>query len=575
LRRLAKALLGLLPLLGSSAAPPARWTRSLTFRDKVAQLVVLPFYGEAPNVETPEYRKYLSWVRDLKIGGLVLVNRVEAGLVRHSQPHAMAAFLNQMQRAASIPLLVAGDFERGASMRVECETRFPHNMAFAAAGDPALSRLAGAITARQACTLGVHWVLAPVADVNNNPDNPIINIRSYGEDPAVVASHVTAFLEGLRSDPRHPVLTTVKHFPGHGDTAVDSHLGLPVLAAGRDRLGQIELAPFRAAIREGVDTVMTAHIALPALDPSGVPSTLSAAVLTGLLRQELGFKGLVVTDALDMQGITKQFGPGEAAVRALEAGVDVLLMPADPEAAIAAVVKAVEQGRLSRRRVEESLARVLDAKVRLGLARHRTVDVDSISEHLDAPEAVALAGRVAESALTLVKNEGGLLPLRGTSCFLVLAENRCSTAGRTFAQQDLRRAPEAPVALLEPAAAESVFDQAAARAAECDAMVVAAFVSVAAYRGNVALAGGYPALMEKVIADGKPVVLVALGNPYLLRSFPGVSAYLATFSTVPPSEIAAVKALFGEIAIRGRLPVTIPGHARLGGGLELPRAAGR
>lgn len=572
LKAAARTLLVAAVLLPAAAAPPpARWLHSLPLREQAAQLVFLPFYGEAPNSQSPEYGKYLGWVRELRIGGLVLVNRVEGGLVRHAQPHAMAVFLNRMQRVARIPLLVAGDFERGASMRVDCETRFPHNMAFAAAGDPALSRAAGAITARQARALGVHWVLAPVADVNNNPDNPIINIRSYGEDPAVVAAHVTAFLAGLRSDPRYPVITTVKHFPGHGDTATDSHLGLPVLAADRQRLERVELVPFRAAIRAGVDTIMTAHIALPALDASGIPATLSAAILTGLLRQELGFTGLIVSDALDMQGVTKHFSAGQAAVKALEAGADVLLMPADPEAAIQAVVEAVQQGRLSRRRLQESVARVLALKARLRLDRRRLVDVEAISEHLDAPEALRHAAQVAERAITLLKNEGGLLPLGGAAAFLVLPENRGSVQGRRFAQEVRQRAPQAVLAVLDPAAPETELEQAATRAAEAGAVVVAAFVSAAAYRGNVALAGGYPRLMEKLLAAGKPVALVALGSPYLLRSFPGVTAYLATYSTAPPSEAAAVRALFGEIAIQGRLPVTIPGLARRGEGIQVSR----
>ncbi len=576
MRRFTSALLGLLTVLPAAAAPPAGWKRGLTLRDKVAQLVVLPIFGEAPHVRTAEYRKHLGWVRDLKIGGLALVNRVDGGLVRHSQPHALAAFLNRMQRAAHIPLLVAGDFERGVSMRVECETRFPHSMAFAAAGEVSLSREAGAITARQARALGVPWVLAPVADVNNNPDNPIINIRSYGEDPQAVAGHVAAFLAGLRSDPRYRVLTTVKHFPGHGDTATDSHLGLPVLGVGRERLEAVELVPFRAALRQGVDSVMTAHIALPALDPSGAPATLSAAILGGLLRKELGFQGVIVADAMDMRGITEQFGAGEAAVKALEAGVDVLLMPADPDAAINAVVKAVREGRLSGARVERSLERVLAAKARVGLDRRRTVELEAISEQLDAPEDVALASRVAERALTLLKNDGDVLPLRGAWCFLVLAENRYSIAGRVFAQEVLKRTPKAAVAMLDPDAPEAVLDAVCGTGAQegTRPVVVAAFVSAAAYRGNVALAGNYPRLMEDLLAGRRSVVLVALGSPYLLRSFPGVSAYLATFSTVPPSELAAVKALFGEIPIQGRLPVTIPGLARPGDGLRLA-AVGR
>ena len=543
-------------------------------RDKVAQLLVLPFYGEAPNSRSEEYRKYLSWVRDLRIGGLVLVNRVEYGSVRHSEPYALAAFLNRMQRAARIPLIVAGDFERGASMRVDCRTRFPHAMAFAATGDPDLSRYEGAATARQARALGLPWIFAPVADVNNNPDNPIINIRSYGEDPEGVARHVRAFIEGAHESAGAPVLVTAKHFPGHGDTGVDSHLALPVLNVDRERLKRIELVPFRAAIAAKVDAIMSAHISLPVLDDSGLPATLSPPALTGLLRKELGFDGITVTDALDMPGVSKNWPSGEAAVKAIQAGSDVLLMPPDPEAAVEAVLRAVLDGSIERRRIDESVAKILAAKVRLGLHRRRLTDPDSLMDELDTPEDLAKMQEVADRAVTLVKNERDLVPVRAgpSSCFVVLAESRGSTSGRLFAAEVRRRAPAAQVFMLDPLWSEAELAELIEKTKGCNAVVVAAFVSVAAYRGSVALAGNYPKLMAGLLDAGRAVALVALGNPYLVRSFPGVAAYLVTYSTVPPSELAAVKALFGEMPIRGRLPVSIPGVARCGDGIQLSAA---
>lgn len=426
--------------------------RSLSLSEEVAQLLVLPFDGEAPHSQSEEYTRYLHWVRDLRIGGLVLVNRVQNGVVRHSEPHALAAFLNRIQRTARIPLLVAADFERGASMRVSSRTLFPHAMAFAATRDLSASRDEGAATARQARALGVHWILAPVADVNNNPDNPIINIRSYGEDPQEVAAHVQAFIEGAQSQSRPPVLTTAKHFPGHGDTATDTHLGLAVLQADRARLASLELVPFRAAIRQGVDAVMSAHIAVPALDAAETPSTLSSAVLTGLLRNELGFRGLIVTDALDMQGVANQWSPGEAAVKALEAGADVLLMPSRPEEAIDAVITAVQQGRLTRQRIELSVHRILAAKLRVGLGRRRLVNLEQIADLLDPPEAIQRAQQIADRAVTLLRNDKDLVPLRNaaSACFLVLTENCCSTAGSSFAQEVRKRAPKAQLTVLNP-----------------------------------------------------------------------------------------------------------------------------
>lgn len=551
-------------------SPPERqavrnWISRLSLRERVAQLVIVPFYGEAPGSATRAWRDFQHLVRDVRVGGLVLLNRVDNGVVRNAEPHALGAFLNRMQKQARVPLIVAGDFERGASMRVAGTPRYPHAMAYGAAGDTRATRAIGAATAREARALGVHWLLAPVADVNSNPDNPIINIRSYGEDPAAVAAHVRAFVEGAGSDPRNRVLVTLKHFPGHGDTALDSHLGLAATAADRARLERVELVPFRAGIAAGADAVMTAHMAVPALEPQPIPATVSAAILTGLLRERLGFHGIIATDAMDMQGLSGRFPGGEAAVRALEAGADVLLMPPKPEEAVNAVVAAVKSGRLSARRIDRSVARILAAKARVGLHRSRLVDLEAIGDVIDAPDGIALAQAHADAAMTLVKNDGDLLPLKqpGAACYLVLAENRFGMQGRRFLDELRRRQPKASAALLDPVLPEAEFDAAAARLSQCETAVVAAFV-------GIALPGGFPKLVESLIATGKPVALLAFGNPYLLRKFPRATAYLAAFSTTPTSEAAAIKALFGEIPIRGKLPVSIPGLASLGDGIQLP-----
>ena len=546
----------------------------MTLRDEVAQLVFIPFYGQPPNSRSREYLKIVRLIRTTKVGGLILVNVSNGRVVAKAEPYALAAFLNRLQRLAAVPLLVGGDFERSASMRVEGTTAFPHAMAFGAAGDPGLSRFEGAATAREARALGVQWIYAPVADVNNNPDNPIINIRSYGENPRDVAAHVAAFVEGAHSDKRNPVLATAKHFPGHGDTATDSHTSMPTIAADRERLDRLELVPFRAAIAGGVDAVMTAHVAVPALAPPTLPATLSPAILTGLLRQELGFHGLVVTDALDMGGVAKGFSTGEACVRAIEAGADALLMPADPDEAIRAVVAAVAGGRISRQRIQESVVKLLAAKERLGLDRKRLVDLEGIGDVVDSPESNERAQQIAERALTLVRNDGNLLPLAAPAraCFAILSETRYSAEGLAFAQE-LRKRGAANVASLDPSLSRQDVDDAIRRfPASCTAYVVAAFASSGASRGSPALAGELPGAVESMVSLSKPVAMVALGNPYLLRDFPQVAAYLATFTTVAPAEVAAVKALWGEIGIHGRLPVSIPSLARLGEGVDIEAA---
>ncbi len=553
-------------------AAGSRWMKTLSLREKVAQLVIIPFSGFAPPIRTNEYRKFIHLIRDVRVGGLILVNIERGRLVQRPEPHALSVLINRLQKQARVPLIVSGDFERGASMRVNGTTIFPHAMAFAAAGDPALTRLQGQITALESRALGFQWIFYPDADVNNNPDNPIINIRSYGENPQVVAEHVVAFIEGAQSEHANRVLTTVKHFPGHGDTATDTHAGLATITADMERLRRLEFVPFQAAIAKGVDAVMTGHIAVPAIEAPEIPSTLSSAVLTKVLREDLGFRGLVVTDALDMGGIVNTFGAGEAAVRALAAGADVLLMPADPEAAVNAVVAAVRQGRLTQKRIDQSVARILAAKARVGLDRSRTVDVEALADALRSPESLEAAQQVADRAVTLVRNQGTPVPLRAPdkTCFFVLTENRYGTQGQAFTQEVSRRSPQAPVFSLDASMPAALMLAAADRASGCENNVVAAFTSLAIYKNNLALSGEFTALVDALIASGKPLALISLGNPYLLRHFSKAGTYMTTYSTVAPAEISAAKALFGELAIRGRLPVSIPGIAQYGDGIQVP-----
>ena len=552
----------------------SRWMKTMSLRDKVAQLVMIPFSGRSISTKTRDYRKFVHLIRDVHVGGLILVNIAQGRLSARPEPHELASFVNRLQRMSKLPLLVGGDFERGASMRVSGTTVFPHAMAFAAAGDPALTRFEGEVTAREARAVGVQWIFYPDADVNNNPDNPIINIRSFGENPQEVARNVQAYIEGADSDRRNRVLTTVKHFPGHGDTATDTHLGLAVINADRQHLNDVELVPFRAAIAKDVDAVMTAHISVPVLDSAEVPSTLSAAVLTKLLREELGFHGLVVTDAMDMGAIVKAFGDAEASVRAIEAGADVILMPPEADTAVNAIAAAVRRGRISQKRIDQSVARVLAAKMKVGLDRNRLVDLEAIDDVVNAPEANDRAQEVADRAVTLLRNDPAQLPLRDASktCFLLLAESHYSNEGVVFTQEIHKRSPDALVLTLDPSLPDPALDVATQRAGFCDATVVGAFVPVAA-RANLAVSAGYAKLIDTLIGSGKPMTLIAFGNPYLLRSFPKVAAYLTTYSTVAPAEIAAVKAIFGEMPIRGHLPVTIPDLAKYGDGMQLAATA--
>ena len=544
----------------------------MSLRDKVAQLIIVPIYGESSNTRSAEYRKYQHLIRDLHVGGVIVTGHSLNGGVRNAEPYAMAALLNRLQKLARTPLFVAADFERGASMRVNSTTAWPYSMAFGAAQDLAAVTEEGADTARDARAMGVNWLFAPVADVNNNPDNPIINIRSFGENPEQVASFVEAYINGAHSDRKNPVLVTAKHFPGHGDTTEDSHLALPRLDADHDRIEAVELAPFRSAIAAGVDSVMTAHLNVPALEPDNLPATVSSKIITGVLREELGFHGLVVTDAMDMQGLSAMFNSGEAAVRAIEAGADVLLMPKRPEEAIRGVLAAVEEGRISRKRLDESVNRVLAAKAHLGLRSKKLVDLEAIADVVDSPESGERAQEVADRALTLVKDSKDSLPIRHpeSTCLIVLTEGRRSQQGIRLIEEVKKRAPGVNSTVLDPAITKSDLDQVSEKTSNCTEIIAAAYVTVSAYRGNVTLPGGYPDFLNTLLAGKIPVMLVALGNPYLVRGFLNASAYLTTYSPTPTSEIALAKALFGEIAIAGHLPVTIPGVAKYGDGIQVP-----
>ncbi len=543
----------------------------MTLRDEVAQLVIVPFTGQPLNTRSREFRKIADLIRRDHVGGMILVNVTQGRLIKKADPLEAAQFIDSMQSLARVPLLVGGDLERGASMRLDGTTVFPHAMAFTAGGDPAAAGFEGEVTAREARAIGINWVFYPVADVNSNPDNPIINIRSFGENPEEVAKYGQAFIDGAHSVASNYVLTTAKHFPGHGDTATDTHINLATINSDRQHLDTIEFVPFRAAIAAGVDSIMTAHLSVPALEAPDLPATLSPIILTSLLREHLGFKGIVVTDALEMGGIAKGFNVAEASVRAVKAGADVLLMPRDPVVAIDAVVAAIRRGEIDRKRIQDSVRRLLAAKVRVDLDIKRHVDLKQIPEIVNAPENVARAEAIAAHAVTLIKNEGNLIPLgkNTKACFVNMVESHNGQEGDQFADQ-LHQIVPSGVPLFTIAPNEAKTSAAAILSTPCDAYVVAAWVSVAGYRGDVALGGDFPELMNSIMATNKPVALVSLGNPYIVRSFAGVKAYMTTFSTVPPSEVAAVKALFGLIPITGKLPVSIPGIAQYHTGLRIP-----
>ena len=489
-----------------------------------------------------------------------------------SQAYPTAVLTNQLQAKSKLPLLVGADFERGTAMRLDEGTSFPTAMALAAAGDPRDAYTMGKVTALEARAVGIHWIYAPDADVNNNPGNPIINTRSFGEDPARVAEFVTEFVRGVEEN---GALATAKHFPGHGDTASDSHIDLPVIQVNRERLERLELVPFRAAIAAGASSIMTGHLSVPALEPDpNTPATLSPRILTDLLRHEMHFEGLVVTDAMDMGGITVRYAPGEAAVRAFEAGVDALLMSPVPDAAFEGLQGAVRSGRISQARLDASVRRILQAKARLGLEENRLIDLNAINQKFGHVAWQSEAQDISDRGVTLLRDTAHRLPLDATkpTRALLLA---FYADPEPYPAEDLERELRARFDALTTLRADTKFVKADTLKLPApdsyDVAILALFVRVSDRKGNVDVPAEQAALAEQVFKAGKPVITVGLGSPYLIERFPQAETWLAAFGISDVAQISVARALFGEISVRGHLPVTIPGvEMKMGFGLDLP-----
>jgi len=386
----------------------------LSTEEKVGQLFVVWVRAKFLNVDSPEYLQLRDSIHKYHLGGLTMTVPWDPPFLYRSQPYEAAELLNRLQQDSTLPLLIAADFERGVTMRLHGATEFPHAMAFGAAGKLEYAEAFGRITAQEARAVGVHWNFFPDADVNSNPANPIINTRSFGEDPQQVGDLVTAYIRGAQAN---GMMATVKHFPGHGDTATDSHLGVAQVTGDMTRLKAVELPPFQKAIAAGVDSVMVAHVSIPALDsdPNHVATT-SPAIVTGLLKNQLGFKGIVVTDALDMAGLTRLYGAhiGRAAVDAFMAGNDVLLIPADLDASYRAMLEAVRSGEISSAQLNASVLKILKAKASLGLYKTRLVNIDAVSTLVGKPANLALGQKIADDSITLVRDNGKLLPLESS-----------------------------------------------------------------------------------------------------------------------------------------------------------------
>ncbi|PYX62125.1 MAG: hypothetical protein DMG73_00835 [Acidobacteria bacterium] len=573
----------------------------LSPEEKVGQLFIIWVRVQFWNAENPDYLQLRDNIRKYHIGSLAVSVPVDGPFLLRNQPLEAAEILNRLQRDSKLPLMFAADFERGLSMRLYGTTVFPHAMAFGAAGKLDYAENFGRITAQEARAIGIHWNFFPVADVNSNPANPIINTRSFGEDPQQVGDLLSAYIRGAHEG---GMLTTAKHFPGHGETDTDSHLGVARVNVDLGHLQNIELPPFKKAIASGVDSIMVAHVTVPALesDPNRVATT-STAVVTDLLKKQLNFKGVVVTDALDMAGLTRLYANniGRAAVDAFKAGNDLLLIPADLDASYRSMLDAVHSGEISSARLDESVLKVLETKASLGLHKAHLVNMDDVSKEVGKPQNLAIGQQIADDAITLVRENSKLLPIKAVSkqiagtgkallpyqsveevrnhvVVVIFSDDVRSESGRTFEREFRARVPDVNMIYLDPRIAGGMANDVLAAVDQAQAVIVPAYVIPTAGkvvggpggpRNSVGLADATGALLDEILEHAaERTVVLAMGNPYLAQDFPAIQNYICTFSNATISEASAVKALFGEIAIRGHLPVTIPNVAQRGAGIE-------
>jgi len=583
-----------------------RWAqktlKQMSLEEKVGQMFMVWARVEFANVDSLEYKKMDEDITRYYVGGFGVTVSVEDGLLIKGDPYEAAMLTNNLQRAAKIPLLMAADFERGLTMRLNGATAFPYPMAFGAANDTDFAEDFGRITGVEARAIGIHWNWFPDADVNSNPVNPVINTRSFSGDPDQVGDMVQAYIKGAHES---GMLTTAKHFPGHGDTATDTHLGVGMVNGDLERLDSVELPPFQKAIDAGVDAVLIAHVSVPALDPDpNHVATTSPKIVTDLLKKKMGFKGLVVTDALDMNGLLRLYSQvpgvnpsGAAAVAAVEAGNDVLIIPHDLPGAIDGVLKAVRAGQIPEQRINDSVLKILKVKASIGLNRARLVDPEQVGQVVAQPKNVAVGQEIADAAVTLVRDNGKALPLemrrKGTNplenpyteaetvsdrdLVVVFSDDLRTDYGWAFANDFRLRVRDANVMYVSPETAKTAADVVMVAVEKAEKVVVPVYSFPVAGRvihgpngptNSVALPEASAKLLHQILAAAaQKTVVIAMGNPYVASDFPEVQTYLCTFSSAPVSELSAVKALFGEIPIGGHLPVSIPEIAQRGDGM--------
>lgn len=581
------------PTAKSFSPSPKAWKwadkqlKKLTVDEKVGQLIHVGINARFANQDSAFFKELQRQVVEDKIGGIIFFG---------APLYETSILANRMQHLADIPLIMALDAETGIGMRFEDATNFPWAMAVAATGNPDFARRMGVITGREAKAIGIYHVYAPVLDVNNNADNPVINVRSFGEDPNEVAKYGTAFIDGLQSQ---NVIATAKHFPGHGDTNVDSHRGLPIIDKSLAQLRQTELVPFKAAIDNGVASIMIAHIALPQIDgeeitplktfiqgdaeqgaeivnqKATIPATLSHKIQTDLLRNDMGFKGLIVSDAMSMSGLTIYFTQEEAGVRAFLAGTDILEKPADVDAMLRGLKAAVESGRIPQARLDESVRKQLAWKYELGLVKNRITPIDQIDRIVAGSETEALSNEIAQKAITLVRDDAGLLPLKAGSKVAVLGISNGfdgpGTMGPLVGMLRRNGVRITPAYLQENSSPDQLV--AAQKAvSDADTVIVGLYGRVrSGAKNSVGIPENGAAILRDLIAKNKKVIGISFGNPYILGAFPQMKTYIVAYGDMSSLQRASANALVGTQDFTGRLPISLPGLYGRGTGIQLAK----
>lgn len=537
---------------------------SMTLRDKAAQMVWPQIFGDYVSADAPQWRKISGWITQQHVGGIIM---------SVGSPLEIAAKLNALQRMSDLPLLVGGDLEFGAGYRARGgyflpngidlggAVLFPPEMAIGATRDTMFAYEQGRITAKEGRAIGFQVDFSPILDVNNNPANPVISTRSFGEEPALVAQMGAAFIRGVQE---HGMIATGKHFPGHGDTGTNSHLALPIVRVSRARLDSVELVPFNAAVKAGVGAIMTFHGSMPALDSSGAPGTLSHNVLTSLLRDEMHFHGLVVSDAMDMRAVLDAYGAVNASQMAVAAGADVLLQPQDVAQTVDAVVAGVAAGKYPEARLDASVRRILAAKARVGLRTERLVDLDRAREIVGDSADAAIARSAADRSITLVRDSAHQLPLsrlnKSARILSITYAHRADLgAGVTFDAELRRVFPALRPEYVDADNERPDFFHLFAIADSADVILVSSYVAHSSTATTVDVPRSFVDFIEELNRRKEHPVVVAFGNPYFLQQIPDVGAYVVAWGGFPVSQGAAARAVLGAIPMAGKLPITIPG----------------